>query len=550
MIKDYLQTVFSEALKKIEAPEGTTVSFEAPKNPEHGDYAFTGAMGLARLLKKQPRMIAEDIIKVLEFDTDIITSVDIAGPGFINVKVSSDSYAKVLENIIKEKENFGKTKVYQGKKVIVEYVSVNPTGLLHLGHGRNACIGDTLANIYKWRGADITREYYFNNAGNQMNNLAKSVFARYMQKNIDSNFEFPEDGYHGDYIRTIADGVFESYGDALKEGDYQDLTKCRKFGESWCFEQIKATLIRLNISQDQYYNEDSLYKEGKINAVIDELTEMGLVYEKEDAKWLKLSEMGLEDDRVIVKSSGEPTYRLPDIAYHREKFRRGFDEMIDVFGADHIATVPDVLASIKALGYDSEKVKVVIHQFVTLMESGKQVKMSKRTGKSFTLDDLLDEVGADVVRFFLIMRGISTHLEFDLDLARQQSDKNPVYYLQYAHARCSSILKKIDIDMAELYNDLNTIKLDVLNSKDEVNLIKQIMRFPDVINLAGDKLEPQVVAEYLKEVAAAFHSFYHNCHIIGEEENLMKARLLLTNTARLVIRNGLTVLGISVPETM
>ena len=300
----------------------------------------------------------------------------------------------------------------------------------------------------------------------------------------------------------------------------------------------------MKIVQEVFYNEDSLYKDGKIDDVISEFKSLGLAYEKDGALWLKLSEMGLESDRVIVKSSGEPTYRLPDIAYHREKFNRGYDIIIDVFGADHIATVPDVIAGVKALGYNPDKIKVLIHQFVSLTENGQQVKMSKRTGKSYTLDDLLDEVGEDVVRYFLLMRGIGTHLEFDLSLAREQSDKNPVFYLQYAYARICSVFDKAE--------DLHNVTPDfsLLISDEEQSLIKKILLFSETILASANKFEPQILAEYLRDIASMFHIFYHNCRIIGSEERLGAARLQLSNATRTVLANGLKILGITAPERM
>jgi arginyl-tRNA synthetase len=447
-------------------------------------------------------------------------------------------------------------------------VSANPTGLLHLGHGRNAAIGDTLANLYSWTGWTVTREYYFNNAGNQMTNLTKSIYARMMQISINENsFPFPEDGYHGEYVKTIAQELISRYKNSLHSGTVKDFEVIKKFGEEWCFDKIKQTLKRMNIEQDIFFNEDSLYKDGKIEQVLSELKEKNLSYEKDGAIWFSLSKLGLESDRVIVKSSGEPTYRLPDIAYHREKLLRGYDLVVDLFGADHIATVPDVLAGVQALGFDAKKVKVVIHQFVTLTENGEQVKMSKRTGKSYTLDELLDDVGEDVVRFFLIMRGVNTHLEFDLSLAKEQNDKNPVFYLQYAHARISSIFEKINMnrhsaldaespetcdDKRETVNEIqfDNANLELLQDGTEIKLIKQLMLFPASIQTASNKSEPQILCEYLREVAAAFHLFYHNCRVIGDDIELMKARLFLSNIAKIVLKNGLTILGISAPEKM
>jgi arginyl-tRNA synthetase len=546
MIKKYLLEIFGNALQKINAPIEIKLTFENSKNPEHGDFAFTGAMNLAKAMQKSPRKIAEEIVAIMDYDKQFIEKIEIAGPGFINIKLSKSVYVQNLKSILEDADNFGRSDNYAGKKVNVEYVSVNPTGLLHLGHGRNACIGDTVANLYSWLGADVTREYYFNNAGNQMNNLAKSIYARYMQQYIDSGFEFPEDGYHGLYIKEIADELYQMEGKKLSAGNEEDLLSCRKFGEKWCFEKITKTLERLHIKQDFFYNEDTLYSDGKIANLIKELEKKDLVYESEGAKWLKLSELGLDSDRVIIKSTGEATYRLPDIAYHKEKFERGFDVIVDVFGADHIATVPDVIATLKALGYDIERINVLIHQFVTLTENGQQVKMSKRTGKSYTLDDLLDEVGEDVVRFFLLMRQTSTHLEFDLDVARQQSDKNPVFYLQYAHARCASVIEKSEIDI----NSILLSDLSVLIEDEEINMVKTLIRFPEIVVLACEKQEPQVVAEYLRDVASAFHTFYHECRILGQADDIMNARILLTYTVKTVLKNGLAILGIKAPNMM
>lgn len=542
-----LEKAISNALTTIGLDQEVEIAFEKPNNSEHGDVSTNIALQLASALKNSPRKIAESIVENLNYDESIIEKIDIAGPGFINFKFNNNYYTNQLNNILLANESFGKQTIGNGIKVNVEYVSANPTGLLHLGHGRNAAIGDTIANIYEWLGYDVTREYYFNNAGNQMNNLVNSIYVRYMHELGDTNLEFPEDGYHGDYVIEIAKELIKDYSDDLKEGNFQDRIAIKKFGESWCFDRIKKTLSKMNIEQDVFYNEDSLYKEGKINDVINDLKEVNLVYEKDGATWLKLSEMGLDDDRVIVKSSGEPTYRLPDIAYHKEKFKRGFDKIIDVFGADHIATIPDVMAAVKHLGYNVDNIKVVIHQFVTLTKDGHQVKMSKRTGKSYTLDDLLDEVGDEVVRFFLIMRGNTTHLEFDLSLATENSDKNPVFYLKYAHARICSILENVENSENILKENPN---FDLLQLEDEINLVKSIIEFPTLIELAAEKYEPQIIVEYLREFASNFSSFYHNCRIKGEEAEILKSRLHLANIAKNVLKNGLTILGISAPNKM
>ncbi len=548
MLNGFISEMFNKALSKIGVNDEIDLSFEIPKIAEHGDLSTNIAMRLAKILKNSPRNIAEDIISNLEYNTELIENINIAGPGFINIKFNDKYYINGLENLVEKQENIGKSDIGAGKKVNVEYVSCNPTGLLHLGHGRNAALGDTISNLLDWLGFDVTREYYFNNAGGQMTKLAKSIYARYMQKLQNPDFPFPEDGYFGDYIKDIADEIIEKYADKYISGSDEDLEEFKKYGENWSFKIIKKTLDRMNVHQDVFYNESSLYEEGKIEEIINLLKSKDLAYEKDGALWLAFTRLGLNDDRVIVKSSGEPTYRLPDIAYHREKFERGFDTIIDVFGADHIATVPDVKAGVKALGYDVDKVKVVIYQFVTLTENGEKVKMSKRSGRSYTLDELLDEVGSDVVRFFLLMRGANTHLEFDLSIAKEQSDKNPVFYLQYVHARICSIFEKAKENSLSLKNQ--SINYQLLNDKSEIDLIKELLRFEDVIKSAGEKYEPQILADYLRGLAAAFHLFYHNCRIIGVEQELSLARLKLAETCRIVMKNGLTILGISAPERM
>lgn len=547
MKAEKVKPLFLEAVKKLGITEECNFLFETPKNPEHGDLTTSIAMRLAKQLKKNPRQIAQEIIDQVSANaSDMISKIEIAGPGFINITLSGKFYADGIRELFEKGENVGRSDFGKMQRVNVEYVSVNPTGLLHLGHGRNSCLGDTVATLYHWSGYDVTREYYFNNAGNQMQNLAKSIYARYMQL-FQSDFPFPEDGYHGEYIKLIADEIREKFDNTLKDPSVENMQIIRKYGEKWCFEKIKATLERMKIKQDVFYNEDSLYNTGKIQEILDFFKEKKLSYVKDGATWLKFSELGLQDDRVIVKSTGEPTYRLPDIAYHREKFRRGFDILIDIFGADHVATIPDVMAGVKALGYDSSKVHPVIYQFVTLTENGEQVKMSKRTGKSYTLDDLLDEVGPDVVRFFLLMRSGSTHLEFDLNLAREQSEKNPVFYLQYANARISSVIDNAKEAGIKLENDID---FSLLTHPREISLINTAMNFGQIILDATRKCEPQILADYLRLFASEFHAFYHDCRIIGVETDLQKARLALAITTKNIIKNGLTILGISTPDRM
>ncbi len=543
--REYLEPIFIKSLKKLDISDVET-QFEQPSNPAFGDISTNIAFKLTKALKSSPKQIAESIISNLEYDKDYIKEVKIEGAGFINIYFGKLFFINVLEKLLAKAEDIGKFELGKGKRVNVEYVSVNPTGLLHLGHGRNACIGDTIANLYEWLGYEVTREYYFNNAGNQINVLANSIYARYIEIYFEPHYPFPNDGYFGDYIYDIAEDLYSNYGDRLRERNDENLNTIKKFGEKWCFYKIEKTLKRLKIQQNVFFNEDSLYTVGKIQEILDIFKEKGLSYEKDGAIWLALSNLGLDSDRVIVKSTGEPTYRLPDIAYHKDKFDRGYDLIIDIFGSDHIATVPDVLTALKSLGYDTSKVKVLIHQFVTLSENGQQIKMSKRTGKSYTLDDLLDEVGEDVVRFFLIMRSISTHLEFDLNLAREQSEKNPVYYLQYAHARICSIFenaKSVDIDNSQA-------NLNLLGTEFEINLIKALLGFQDAILMTTEKSEPHILIDYLKTVAQTFHIFYHNDRIISQDTELMKARLKLADVTKKILQNGLKIIGVSAPEKM
>lgn len=547
-MKHIIADVVAEAARTLGLDPVPEFSIEQPKDPSHGDISTNVAFLAAKAVKANPRQAAERFVALFAERGDLFSSVEIAGPGFINFRIAPDFLAAQLGAAAEAGQGYGRVDIGGGRTVNVEYVSANPTGLLHLGHGRNAAIGDTVANIYEWNGWVVTREYYFNNAGNQMNMLAKSIHARYCQAIKGEEYPFPEDGYHGEYIKTIAAEFRQVHGDGYLDFSDDNVAKFRVAGEQWCFAAIRRTIERMGIHPDVYFNEDTLYQDGSIESVVDRLRSKGLVYEKDGATWLKLSELGLENDRVIIKSTGEPTYRLPDIAYHVNKFERGFATVVDIFGADHIATIPDVKAACGALGYDIAKLEVLIYQFVTLTENGETVKMSKRTGKSYTLDELIEEVGADVVRFFFVMRGIGTHLEFDLALAKEQSEKNPVFYLQYAHARIASILRMAEEKGIAV---VATPRWVALEHTSELDLAKDLLRFPDVVKRAGVTLEPQVIAEYLREIAAGFHKFYHDCSIIhAQSDDLRDARLALAVVAKTVLRNGLAILGISAPEKM
>ncbi len=548
----YLEKQIKKALRALKYGDDVELSFERPRLEEHGDLTTNIAMILAKSLGRKPRGIAEEILRELKLDQRQVARVEIAGPGFINFWFAESHYTEGLRNVFERGGSFGRSEIGKGKKSQVEFVSANPTGPLSVGHGRQAAIGDTLANLLEWTGHSVTREYYYNNAGRQMRKLAESTLARYRQL-FDPAAPFPEDGYQGGYIREIAEDLKKAKGDSVLNLSSEDaLAVCQQISETTLFDAIKSVLLRMGVKFDVFFNEDSLYKDGTIDLVVSEFRSKGLAYDKEGAVWLKTTAMGLDQDRVIIKSSGEPTYRLPDIAYHREKFRRGFDLIVDVFGADHIATIPDVLAGIKALGYDPAKVKVVIHQFVTLLRDGEQVKMSKRAANFVTLDELIDEVGPDAVRFFFVMRSISSHLEFDLNLAKEQSDKNPVYYLQYAHARIDSILRFAESEgvLEGGPGRLAEANLALLKEPSELALVKLLLSFPEVVIATSQSLEPHRLPVYLGEVATAFHKFYHDHRVVIPERELSLARLALCLAAKIVLGNGLKILGISAPERM
>ncbi len=550
-MKKYLTEKVGAALQELRYHDLAALTFEKPKVPSHGDSTTNIAMLLAKSLKKNPRAVAQEIVGRLKVDPKYVSGVEIAGPGFINFRFTDEFFTEQIGTILKHPETFGRTDIGGGKKTQVEFVSANPTGPLSVGHGRQAAIGDTIANLLTWTGHDVTREYYYNNAGRQMRMLAVSTYARYRQL-FDSTFQFPEDGYQGDYIREIAESLKKERGDSILHLEEEEaLSVCQVFSEQVLFNAIKKVLARMGVVHDVFYNEDSLYAGGKIKEVIEEFRNKALAYDLDGAVWFKTTALGLDQDRVIVKSTGEPTYRLPDIAYHREKFRRGFELIVDVFGADHIATIPDVLAGIKALGYDPEKVKVVIHQFVTLMRDGEQVKMSKRLANFITLDELIDEVGSDAVRFFFLMRSTSSHLEFDLNLAKEQSEKNPVYYLQYAHARIASILRFAEGEGTFRTNETpSKTDFSLLKGPAEVALVKILLEFPENVELCAGNFEPHRLTTYLHDVATAFHKFYHEHRVVIPEKDLGQARLALCLATKIVLANGCKILGITVPERM
>lgn len=544
-MKEYLRKIIRESLQQFDINEGDIpeIQIEKPNQPEHGDAASNIAMNLASVLKMNPRKIAEQVVEGLEYEPSKIDAVEIAGPGFINFRYAENYLFDELHQILDQGERFGKSNSLEGQKILVEFVSANPTGPLTVGHGRNAVLGDTIANLLEWTGGEVDREYYFNNAGRQMRVLGQSVRARYLQE-LGHDAELPEGGYEGEYILDIAKVLVEEHNDALV--DSEDITSFKEKAEQLIFKEIEKTLKRMNIAMDRFFNEQEVYDDGSIEEVVKKLREKELAYDKDGATWFRTTNFGKDQDTVLIKSTGEPTYRLPDIAYHANKLDRGYDQCIDVFGADHIDTYPDVLSGIEALGYNRSKVDVVVYQFVTIVKEGKPFKMSTRKANFVTLDDLMDEVGSDVTRFFFEMRDPNTHLEFDIAQAKEAGDKNPVFYLQYAHARIHSILRKVEKE----YSFAEQADLELLTHEAETKLIKSLIRFPEMIQSAAESREPHRLINYLNDLASVFTSFYHDCRILGEEEQLVQARSALAKATAQVLANGLDILGISAPKKM
>ena len=538
----YLKKILSESLSQFNLNEIPDIQLEAPKMASHGDVSTNIAMMLAKPLRNNPRAIATKIVEGLSYDNRKISAVEIAGPGFINFRFAKDYLYDELASIIEEGESFGKILSNKGLKVQIEFVSANPTGPLTVGHGRNAVLGDTVARLLEWTGAKVDREYYFNNAGRQMRVLGQSVQARYLEE-LGKQTAFPEGGYEGAYIKDIAKDLVQEQGDSLVDAAWSPF---KEKAETTIFKDIDGTLKRMNIHMDNHFNEHSLYESGDIESVVDRLRSKELIYEADGATWFKTTEFGKEKDTVLIKSTGEPTYRLPDIAYHANKLDRGYDVCINIFGADHIATYPDVLSGIQSLGYDPDKIDVVVYQFVTIVKDGKPFKMSTRKANFVTLDELMDEVGADVTRFFFLMRSPNTHLEFDIAQAKEASEKNPVFYLQYAHARICSILRKTK----EEYAFTSTMDLYLLKEDAEISLIKTLFKFPTSIESAAEAREPHRLINYLNEVASKFTTFYHDCRIIGVDIDLAQARIELAHITAQVLKNGLTILGITAPNKM
>lgn len=554
-LRDRLIKSVERAIEKGELPEGEIPEFiiEVPNDRTFGDYSSNIAMASARVFRKSPRDIANAIVNNLDLSDTYFHSPDVAGAGFINLRLNDAFYADCIKKVLDEQDSYGRSDYGNGKKVMVEFVSANPTGPMHIGNARGGALGDCLAAVLDYAGYDVTREFYVNDAGNQIEKFADSLNARYLQKYLgEDKIEFPEDGYHGDDIKERAAEFAEIHGDKYVEESEDERKKALvDYALEKNINALRTDLERYRIVYDNWFFESKLHgKDGEIQKVVEILKNNGLTYEKEDAVWYKATEFGATKDDVLIRQNGNPTYFAADIAYHANKFKtREFDWVINVWGADHHGHVARLKGAMDAIGLDGNKLDVVLMQLVRLVKDGEAVKVSKRTGKAITLNNLLDEVPLDAARFLFNMREPNTHLEFDMDLAVQKSSENPVYYVQYAHARICSILKKLEadgIDMAKI----NADSLKLLTQPEEHELIRHISELEDTIIDSVKSMDPSRITKYAVDIATLFHKFYNSCRVNCEDKDLMNARILLIKSVKTVIANLLSMLKITCPESM
>jgi arginyl-tRNA synthetase len=556
MAVDKLQAEIERALRDMGVQEGVSVILERPRNPEHGDWATNVALTLAKPLRKAPRQIADELLTRIDAAAAGIRSAEVAGPGFINFRLSTDYLREGLARIVREGDAYGRSSTGQGQPVVVEFVSANPTGPLHVGHGRQAALGDAISELLAWAGWKVHREFYYNDAGEQINKLTRSVWARYQQQ-LGNAVPFPEDGYNGSYIGEIAAELVAGHGHRFKGDDSAEaLDVIRVYAVQRLRAEQNRDLDGFRVHFDEFFLESSLYTSGRVDDTTRRLRESGYVYEKDGAVWLRTTEFGDDKDRVMVKSSGHPTYFLPDVAYHVVKWERGYHRAINVQGSDHHGTTARVRAGVQALGLPAGYPEWVLHQMVLVMRGNVEVKFSKRAGDYYTMRELYDEVGVDVARYFFLMRRAEAQLTFDVELALEQSDRNPVYKIQYAHARLASIFRRAEVDPATV--DAQAADLSLLSHESEAELTKLLLRFPEEIEASAEAHTPHAVCAYLEEVSGAVNSWYHagnrdpSLRVIGAEvaPEQSRARLVLSRAVQVVLRNGLAVLGITAPERM
>jgi arginyl-tRNA synthetase len=534
----------------IVAPEEVPdIVLEVPRDKAHGDLATNAAMQLTKIAKRNPRQIAEAIIEHLDTSRASIEKAEIAGPGFINFTLSKNYLYPIISLVNEQGDDYGRINIGQGQKVEMEFVSANPTGSLHLGHARGAAVGDALCNVLDYAGYQVTREYYINDAGNQVVNLCKSIEARYLQE-LGQEAEMPEDGYHGEDIKGFAKELVAEKGDSLLEMSPSERAAFfRTYGLNKELDKIKRDLGLFRVNFDIWFSETSLYENGEVLRSLDELRDRGEVYEQEGATWLQTTKYGDDKDRVLIKNDGTYTYLTPDIAYHSDKYGRGYDKMINIWGADHHGYIPRMKAAMSALGNDPEKLVVLIAQMVSLFQNGEKVKMSKRTGKAVTMEDLMEEVGIDAIRYFFTMRSMDSHLDFDMDLAISTSNENPVFYVQYAHARICSIFRQAE-EQGISIPDYAEIDFSKLTAVHEYDLLRKIGELPAEIAVAAEGYAPHRLIRYVYELAAMFHSYYKAERVITEDAAQTVARLALLGAARTTIANVLRLVGVSAPDRM
>ncbi|MUG68874.1 arginine--tRNA ligase [Paenibacillus campinasensis] len=553
---DHINSLVAEAVGDAAVAAGLVsreelpqVLLEVPKDKAHGDLATNLAMQLTRIAKKNPRQIAEAIVEHIDKEKASIEKADIAGPGFINFTLDKSYLYPVVELVQQQGADYGRVDLGKGQRVQVEFVSANPTGSLHLGHARGAAVGDALCNLLDYAGYEVTREYYINDAGNQVMNLCKSIEARYLQE-LGQDAEMPEDGYHGEDIVGFAKELVAEKGDALLSMDPAERTAfLREYGLGKELDKIKRDLNRFRVHFDEWFSETSLYEDGLVEKALNELKNKGEAYEQDGATWLRTTDYGDDKDRVLVKNDGTYTYLTPDIAYHRNKYERGFDRMINIWGADHHGYIPRMKAAMEALGFDPGKLTVLIAQMVSLFQNGEKVKMSKRTGKAVTMEDLMDEVGVDAIRYFFTMRSMDSHLDFDMDLAVSTSNENPVFYVQYAHARICSVFRQAEEQGVEV-QPLSEVNLQVLQSEHEYDILRKMGELPQEVSVAADNYAPHRLIRYVYELSSLFHSYYKAQRVITEDAAQTQARLALLSAVRTVIANVLRLVGVSAPERM
>ncbi len=553
MTPDDIRAAIEAALSEM-GVQNPQIHLERPRDPSHGDLATNVAMTLAATLRRPPRAIAEELARRIPEGSQGIAAVEVAGPGFLNFRLSTGAVTSVVREIREAGERFGRSNAGEGRPVVVEFVSANPTGLLHLGHGRQAALGDAISSLLEWTGWTVHREFYYNDAGRQIDRLTESVRARYLQR-LGREADVPEDGYHGETVVELAAELHGLEGERLLELPEEEAREViRSFAVGRLRDEQDRDLTEFRVHFDEYFLESSLYSEGRVDGTVAALRETGLVYEKDGAVWLRTSELGDQKDRVMIKSDGSPTYFLPDVAYHLTKWERGFREAVNVQGSDHHGTVARVRAGLRALGLPEEYPEYVLHQMVTVEQGGEEVKFSKRAGGYLTLRDLVSEVGVDVTRYFFLMRKPEAHLVFDLDWARDQSDKNPVYKAKYAHARMCSILRKA----GEVRAGVEEADLERLDHPAERELIQQLGEFPALVARAADARAPHLVCDYLEQTAGRVNAWYHEGNptrnpalaVLHPDPGLRAARLALTEAVRTVLSNALGLLGIEAPERM